>query len=300
MAAQGSQLPHIPFELRQIIWDFTLPPRRIFHVNSTPRVQTERLSHETQRLYNAWFGHNAEPQQTSVETSIGFSCFKFKKHHPPPVITRICRESRDRAIRAGYFVLPTLYSNDEDRISVAWFDGTSDLLYYPSKNAPTNLAHFTGLPYFLVANLARMSSVAVGWWYLLSPPLESWVPDRPAEILQDRLLAIYAHMPAIKTLYIVLPDFRDPEASRGAEEPLDDAGNVELVTVPDSTIVYYNNEFKPWGDVVRELYGLVDPEMVLRWHTIFEGLADFPPQIVGYWLPGAAVDGVLLETVTSD
>lgn len=300
MATRDFKLPHIPYEIRQLIWEFTLPPRRVFHVHSTPQVlRTERLSPEAKRVYSAWFGPNAIPEESSDGTKRGFSCLNFKTHHPAPVITRVCRESRDCAIRSGYFLLPTLYGDDEDRISAAWFNESSDLLYYPSQGAAVNLGYSADLPHFTIANIARVGSVAVGWWYLSTPSLETFVPNQPANILQDRLIAIYAHMPAIQTLCIIHPDFRDQ--SRTKEEPLGHPDTEpELVMVPDPTIVFHNQEFKPWGNVVREFYSLMDADMVQRWRTLFGDDVCFPPEIVGYLLSGSATDSVGAETLTSN
>lgn len=289
--------PHIPYELRQLIWEYTLPPRRIFHVDSTPRVRrTERLSPETKRVYRAWFGPNALPEESSDETTREFSCFKFKNHHPPPVITRVCRESRECAIRAGCFLLPTLDGDDEDHISAAWFNDSSDLLYYPSQGAAANLDHIDGLPNFAIANLARMRSVAVGWWYFSTPSTDPFVPNHPVDVLKDRLLAIYGNMPAINTLYIIHPDFRD--RSRTRQETLD--SDPELVRVQDPTIVFYNEEFKPWGHVVQDFYDLIGTDMVQRWQRTFGDDVFFPPEMVGYLLSGSTTDSVGAETLTSD
>lgn len=300
MTTQEPKLPHIPYEIRQLIWEFTLPPPRVFHVHSTPQVlRTERISPEAKRAFSAWFGPNAIPEDSDDETRQGFSCLNFKTHHPPPVITRVCRESRDCAIRSGYFLLPTLYGDGVDRVSAAWFNESSDLIYYPSRGAATSLGYLAGLPYFTIASIARVRSVAVGWWHFSSPLLENFLRDPPAEILQAKLRAIYSQMPAIQTLYIIHPDFRDP--SRTREEPLDQANSeLGMVMVPDPTMVFYDEEFKPWGHVVRDFYGWMDAEMVQRWRTIFGEDVCFPPEIVGCLFSGSTTDSLGAETLTSD
>src|SRR5580658_6884259 len=72
----------LPREVRDLIWEATLPPSRVFHVSGS-HDSSETRHHPP----------SVPPTQS----------FKFYVHHLPPVTTRVCRESRAVALRRGFF-----------------------------------------------------------------------------------------------------------------------------------------------------------------------------------------------------
>lgn len=89
------QFNDLPSEIRGLIWEATLPPRRIFHVRGSVTVYPEQGPPSLKR-------------------------FLFHIPHRAPVATRVCKESRAAALRRGFF-----FPNCPD----VWFNPDLDMLY---------------------------------------------------------------------------------------------------------------------------------------------------------------------------
>lgn len=266
-----------------MIWEFCLPTPRLFSVKSIRRVKTAALC-PNPRLYDAWFAHQQARGWAPFGASESRTCLIFHKCHPPPVITSICQESRSHAIRAGYFVLPTS-DDDEDRTRMTWFGGPTDVLCYSARGARYQLAHLGELPYFIVPNLTRVRNVGVESQYLFSAPLEEFNPETTWDVVQDRVLPIYAHIPRVRTLYVIRPDVPAPINPELGEQ---DAPMARLVPLPMSTSVVYNGEIWRWEDVLLDLLGaLGSQDMMQRWQALFHDGVCFPPDISLYSLSRA-------------
>ncbi|UKZ78265.1 hypothetical protein TrVFT333_006001 [Trichoderma virens FT-333] len=94
MARESFNLSGLPFEIRTLIWEATLPPTRIFHVKGT------------------------------TESGINSKILTFHRKHPPPIALHICTESRAAALRNGDYFLAS------EPGTGPWFNPKRDILYF--------------------------------------------------------------------------------------------------------------------------------------------------------------------------
>ncbi|KAG8677469.1 hypothetical protein FPOAC2_03622 [Fusarium poae] len=95
-------LHRLPPEIRDIIWNFTLPDRRVFVVEEFLRY----------------------PKSDMEYLGFGF-------RHPPPVTLQVCYESRAAALRAGFFF------KTGKRSLGAWFRPETDMMCFYSVSSLT-------------------------------------------------------------------------------------------------------------------------------------------------------------------
>ena len=187
-----SSIKTLPRELRDIIWENTLPPPRLITLDRLCRVHFDHFNDSVQRVYQLWFRDQQVSELQRVEPSDMTHCFDFRERYPPPVINQICRESRQVALRAGYFPLPAWSGSDKDafgeRPGAAWFNMAADTLYIEGSSVPSFL---TTAP-FRIPNAVRVRSVGVAWKHMqggakTSPPV--WDSQSSRVSFRRRLLA---------------------------------------------------------------------------------------------------------------
>lgn len=60
MMNRQTQLPSLPYEVRELIWEFSLPKSHLFSVKAISHVKSDRFCPEL-RMYHAWFGNQKAP-----------------------------------------------------------------------------------------------------------------------------------------------------------------------------------------------------------------------------------------------
>lgn len=300
MTKPRTELSSLPLELRDLIWEYTLPPPRLFTLDGLFRVRFSHFKDAISRVYEAWFEHQEVGGSHRVEPRDTTHCFDFRERHLPPITTQICRESRGAAARAGYFLLPAWDGSHEDTDllgegpGAAWFGGATDILYLEGSRVPFLLSSTP----FHIPNAVRVRSVGVDWRYVqggtrASP--EVWDSYSSMISFQRRLLALYAYAPGLTRLLLVRPGVRD-DSSRQSEtcgEDLNGDGRLEarLVPLPLSTPIQLVGGDHTLEHVLGELKVMLGAKaMRRRWDEVYASNVAFPPEMVGCdvsWVAGA-------------
>ncbi|KAF7560109.1 hypothetical protein G7046_g4045 [Stylonectria norvegica] len=272
-------LSKLPLEIRDLIWEFSLPSCRVFHVSSITRI---------------WSTNEAP------SSSLRPMFFSFHIHHRPPVASYTCQESRAVALRHGFFLSPSA------PWAGVWFNPNLDILYF-DRNQRTS--------FHLSASQNRMS--VPGWDRVLNVGLEwrAFFRDAPQPSLGETMATywrgaidpLYTYMPRMKTLNFIVPRVRHKGGVTWGREPYGaDKFLANLLPLPDDTQI-------PWAsvrntgdmrvimedlsvhveggnsaplflwkgvreDMERALKGTEDDEKKItqRLH--------YPPEVVGWWL----------------
>ena len=96
------------------------------------------------------------------------------------------------------------------------------------------------------------------------------------EIMQDRILAVYAHVPGIRALYIIQYAVHEHGNDRSGEE---DSSIARVDPLPMTTTVHYRGKSWSWDRVLGDMYGVLSTEeMRQRWQTLFDDGVCFPPE----------------------
>lgn len=167
------QFNSLPSEIRGLIWEASLPTRRIFHVRGSVTVYPEQGPPSLKR-------------------------FIFHISHRAPAATRVCKESRAAALRRGFFF---------PKCPDVWFNPDLDMLYI-DRNQRRFIQSHAGEPLYRVDGLERVKHVGVEWraWFRDIPPLQS------KESMQERwryaLRSVGIYMPNLQTINFVLPQTR--------------------------------------------------------------------------------------------
>lgn len=295
MAKAGFQLSDFPPELRELIWEHTLPPPRLFQLHSTP--QPTSLSPESQRLYSLWFPHfgpdDDDPCTTNIDTDTdtdppGTCLFRFRIRHPPPIATRVCRESRAAAQRAGYFPLPTAAASDIDgdaQPSVTWFGGPTDILYYPLSLEPHISLGWGPGPRPSFPNSERVRHVGLEWRVLLRGVPSPWHPADDAETFawRTRIFTLYDYSPGLEAVHLVLPTAYTMAHSSVSGEPYGyDKLHATLTPLELSERIPLAGQSPSLGDVLKPLRKAfeegIDPHYMA---LLFGESVCYPPEIGG-------------------
>lgn len=249
-----TQFTDLPLEIRDIIWDFVLPPPRVFQVR---RIGMLRPQDVPPTVYRTTFsGHH----ETSNPASRHFRCFEFQRKHPPPIATQICRESRAAALRAGYFLFPTCFTADiprtlaDIRARMVWFGGPIDLLYFtfPANNA--TMEHGWGHRPVPTPCLSLVKNVGVEWVYFFQgtrAPPHKWASSSRTRHWQGHVLPLYEIPAARRHFWIVFPAGRsaNTEAALGREPVESFELEARITPMPPSTnIPLYAGDY-PWSEV---------------------------------------------------
>ncbi|KAM0213941.1 hypothetical protein ACHAQD_009154 [Fusarium lateritium] len=275
-AARHLELNNLPLELRDLIWGFTLPHRRVFHV--------KRLS----------------KQKSSDNSTNSQMCFHFHLRHPPPMALSICRESRALASREGFF----LSSNGDD--PGIWFRPESDILYF-DRNQRTMLHTKSGQPHLTIHGWDRVLNVGIEWRAFFRDVPRPSSDETMGGYWRAAIESLYAYMPSMQTLNFILPELRHKGGMVWGREPFE-AGKYkaslmplpEIVKIPWETTrnrgrdlvamlsrfpININGQTRvvtppmmTWGEVKSDI------EQGLEEDSDQEHVASYPPEVIGWWL----------------
>ncbi|PNY26751.1 Uncharacterized protein TCAP_03323 [Tolypocladium capitatum] len=271
----------LPREVRDLIWEATLPPGRVFHVSGSHDIP------ETRRR-----PPSVPPTQS----------FKFYVHHPPPVITRVCGESRAVALRRGFFI-----SSRKDSPGV-WFGPERDILYF-DRNMRYLFKTREGKPLVSVEGLDRVLNVGVGWraWFRDVPRL------LPGEDMRHHWRAaidpLFLYAPRLQTINFILPKVRHVGGVTFGREAYGAVNfPCELVPLPETTNLPWDKMPRPgspgtalltggttylttWKAIRREMERSLevaegDEEALAEdeWGHVLEGRERDMPRVLGWWL----------------
>ena len=294
------EINRLPPEIRDMIWEHTLPPARLFHIEHL--CEPAEVTPEIEEVYRTWFG----VEDLSVYQKSQICQFQFLNRHKPPVATQVCQESRNAARRAGFFVLPAMNTEgwvwESLTVGVAWFGGHTDILYHTLPSLDDFIISWTYSNYIVrrpalyLPNSERVRNVGVEWRALLCAPLpqpESIPEEFDVEtVWREQLLALYDYSPGLQTIYMILPTGAEPSPTEGdwndshycpdqSLSPLDPWETIPtLFDFPTWDRV--SNEFPTWEEILEpleeEIETAYDPqEMKLE----FGDNVRYPPKIEG-------------------
>ncbi|KAK5992169.1 hypothetical protein PT974_05569 [Cladobotryum mycophilum] len=188
----------LPVEIRDVIWEFTLPPARVFHVSGT-----------------ADRGRNVQPTDP--------------RRTPLPFISAI-NPPRPRGL-GGY-----IFASSPTRPGL-WFNPQRDILYL-DRNQRHHLRTKEGKPARHIFGWDRVLHVGIEWraWFRDVPhrqPGRGMRRDWRAAIQ-----SLYIYMPHLKGIHYILPRVRHIGGVTGGREPYGAAKYpTELVTLPATTSI---------------------------------------------------------------
>ncbi|OAA34617.1 hypothetical protein NOR_08375 [Metarhizium rileyi] len=193
------QFNRLPFEIRSLVWEASLPARRLFHVRESITVYPEKGPPSLKR-------------------------FVYHIPHRHPVATRVCRESRAAALRRGFFF---------PKCPDVWFNPDRDMLYI-DRNQRRFIRSNRGEPAYTVRGLEQVKHVGVEWraWFRDIPAYQ------PEKSMQERwqyaLRSLRFYMPNLQTINFALPQTRYCGGMSFGREPYGAWENpCELVTLPE-------------------------------------------------------------------
>ncbi|KAJ3480834.1 hypothetical protein NLG97_g7974 [Lecanicillium saksenae] len=187
-------LGRLPPEVRQLIWEATLPGCRVFHVRD--------------------FSDVAQIRQTKPGGEFSEQRFEFHICHAPPIAHAVCRESRRVVLLHGSFLFPSR-SCVTATPTGPWFNSRRDMLYL-DRNMRHCLRAKTPLN---IVGLDHVLHIGLEWraWFRDVPQL----PDgekmsiRWKAAIQQLLL----HCPRLESLNFVLPRVRRAGGVPSGREP---------------------------------------------------------------------------------
>ncbi|KAL6415483.1 hypothetical protein AUP68_02042 [Ilyonectria robusta] len=198
-------LKDLPLEIRELIWEFALPDRRVFHVKGMSR----------QRPFM-----NPDPR-----------CLFFNFHigHPPPVCTRVCSESRAVALRKGFF-----FESRDDHPGY-WFNPDKDILYL-DRNQRTLLHSKPNQPRMKVSGWDRVLNVGLEWRAFFRDIPRPSQDETISSYWRAAIDPLYAYMPRMKTVNYILPEARYKGGITWGREPYGaQKFEAELFPLPEDT-----------------------------------------------------------------
>ncbi|KAJ6789959.1 hypothetical protein PWT90_05804 [Aphanocladium album] len=217
-------LGRLPPEVRQLIWEATLPGRRVFHVSDWSDVAKNRQA----------TSHNGLSEQK----------FDFHICHAPPVAHAVCRESRTLVLLRGFFLSPSRSCVTAPPTG-PWFNPRRDMLYL-DRNMRHCLRAKTPLN---IAGLDRVLHIGLEWraWFRDVPRL----PDGEEMYMRWKaaIQPLLLHCPRVESMNFVLPRVRHTGGVPSGREPYcAENYHCDLTPLPDTTRV-------PWGRVPVPVVG---------------------------------------------
>ncbi|KAH6603970.1 hypothetical protein Trco_007416 [Trichoderma cornu-damae] len=198
MAEETFSLYALPFEIRALIWEATLPPPRIFHVKGTENACLKKV-------------------------------LAFHNSHVPPIALRICAESRAVALRVGgFFLAPTTAAGP-------WFNPKRDILYF-DRNQRHMLRSKGGKTQ--VCGWEQVLHVGLEWraWFRDVPRQTAPGDEDVRRHWRSVMRGLYLHMPALEGIHYVLPRVRHKGGVTWGREPYGSARyQAEVVCLPERT-----------------------------------------------------------------
>lgn len=239
--AMAFRLADLPPEIRHLIWDATLPERRVFHVSDCAKIAYPNPEEKGDEDEEAEAEAEAEEEQhedgidssgmATWQPEPGERTFDFYIRHAPPLATQICRESRMVALSSGFFFLsPSSRSPVGPPSPGAWFNPRRDMLYLDR-----NMRHrIKAEPRLHVAGMDRVLHVGVEWraWFRDIPRLREGQDMCPhwRAALEPLLLCC----PRAETVSFVLPRVRHVGGVTFGREPYGAAQYpCDLAPLPD-------------------------------------------------------------------
>ncbi|KAF5005332.1 hypothetical protein FDECE_8228 [Fusarium decemcellulare] len=268
----------LPLELRDLIWGFALPDRRVFHVKGVSRLKP--VSDLTKREMR----------------------FHFHIRHPPPVGLHVCQESRAVALRKGFFLSPA--GADPG----VWFKPETDILYF-DRNQRTTFQAKPNQPRMTVSGWDRVLNVGIEWRAFFRDTPRPSPGETTASYWSAVIKPLYAYMPHMQTVNYILPILRHRGGMMWGREPYR-AQDYEaiLVPLPGRTQIPWESTRNRGGDRaqllndIRHVTGL--SSLVVTWKEVKEDIEKgfeeddeagesshglkggdrYPPEIIGWWL----------------
>lgn len=285
-SARRLEFKDLPPELRDLVWEFSLPTRRVFHVKGISG------HHEGELLRRAKF-------------------FRFHIRHAPPAALSTCKESRAVALRSGFFLSP--YGEENPGV---WFSTEHDVLYFDRNQRNNMLQLKPNLGRMAISGLDRVRNVGVEWRaFFRDTPRQGATTSR---YWRAAIETLYVHMPQMRTVNYILPMLRHKGGMMWGREPYQ-AQNHEavLVTLPDKTQIPWENTRNRGADRVQLLNDIRHENglnsMMVTWKEVKEDIEKgfreeaepgdgwqdrqhdtdhYPPEVIGWWLlrDGVATD----------
>ncbi|OAQ61470.1 hypothetical protein VFPPC_09303 [Pochonia chlamydosporia 170] len=201
----------LPSEIRGLIWEATLPPRRIFHVRGSITIYPEQGWPSLKR-------------------------FIFHIQHRHPVATQVCRESRAAALRRGFFF---------PKCPDVWFNPDRDMLYI-DRNQRRLIQSQGGDAVYRVDGLERVKHLGIEWraWFRDIPALQS--EESMRERWKYALRSVNLYMPNLESINFVLPQTRYCGGMSFGREPYGAWEHpCELITLPANINVPWGKTLPP-------------------------------------------------------
>ncbi|KAK8915420.1 hypothetical protein VCV18_010968 [Metarhizium anisopliae] len=232
------QFKGLPLEIRELVWEATLPPGRLFHVRDSITTYPERGPPCVKR-------------------------FTFHMSHRHPVATRVCRESRATALRRGFLL---------SKRPEAWFNPDRDMLYI-DRNQRRFIQRQSGDPVYQVEGLEQVQHVGVEWraWFRDIAVFQSEASMH--ETWKHALRSLRLYLPNLQTINFVLPQTRHCGGMSFGREPYGASENpCQLITLPGHVKVPWG-QTSPSGATLDPAVGAVafGRELTMRlmtWATI--------------------------------
>ncbi|KAJ4267590.1 hypothetical protein NW762_003699 [Fusarium torreyae] len=274
-APQRLELNSLPPELRDLVWSFTLPDYRIFHVKEVSR------------------------QEAHSDTTKREMCFHFHIRHALPVALQTCRESRTVALREGFFLSP---HGDDPGV---WFRPATDILYF-DRNQRTTFQVKPGQPRVTVPGWDRVLNVGIEWRAFFRDTPRPSRNETTASYWRAAIEPLYAYMPRIRTVNYILPKMRHKGGMMWGREPYHaERYEAVLVPLPESVQIPWettrnrgqdraallNNilfnvstsglgpAMRTWEELKCEIEKGFEEELSGEGHAEHN-----PPEIIGWWL----------------
>ncbi|KAL7783643.1 hypothetical protein V8C37DRAFT_396860 [Trichoderma ceciliae] len=198
MTKEAFNLSGLPFDIRALIWEATLPCPRIFHVKSTAESCLQRV-------------------------------FTFHKPHSPPIALHICSESRAAALRnGGFFLAPAAGAGP-------WFNPKRDILYFDRNHR--HMLRSKGRK-TQIRGWEQVLHVGLEWraWFRDVPRQTAPGDENIRLHWRSVVRGLYLHMPALEGIHYVLPRVRHKGGVTWGREPYNAARyQAEVVSLPKET-----------------------------------------------------------------
>ena len=285
MADPKTQFTDLPLELRDMVWEFALPPPRVFQVKRIGWLLAREIPPSVYRI--TFSGRHA----TTHPASRHFRCFEFQREYPVPVVTQICCESRAAALRAGYFLLPTFFSAETPRISsdvrarMVWFGGPVDFLYFSFPADHATLNYGWGHRPISTPCLSLIQNVGVEWVYLFQGAQERpyrWPRSTQMRHWQGHVLPLYEIPAARRCLWVIFPAARSENTGDFLGEEPRELFNLDarLAPVYPFTSIPLRAGRYPWQTVRTALQNaLAHRKMRIRSYELFGDGVWYQPEI---------------------
>ncbi|KAM5352710.1 hypothetical protein ACJ41O_005432 [Fusarium nematophilum] len=267
MNSRPLQFNHLPPELRDLIWESSLPSRRVFHVKGVHQYITT-------------------PSSRTMS-------FRFHIRHANPVALRTCRESRAVALRAGFFLSPR---GDDPGV---YFRTDADILYF-DRNQRTLFQVKPNQPRVSVPGWDRVLNVGIEWRAFFRDTPRPSRGETTAGYWRAAIEPLYAYMPRMRTVNYILPFVRHKGGMTWGREPYGVQGfEPVLEELPEETEIPWqstrNGGGVSRGQLMRDIQNPAGlSSLMVTWREVKEDIErgfagedesdGYPPEIVGWWM----------------